>query len=174
MAFLTILNEAFEGDSLELRGPITIGRLEAVCDVVIRDPKVSRRHCRIEPCSDGWTIIDLGSQNGTRVGGKIVRETLLKNGDEIQVGDTVLWLGTQTTARRRPADPAQALRLARAGVATLEMETGIELWPRPMPRAWREFAGTDHGGGDDGDAGLSDTSVASPLIEGREDGREKL
>ncbi len=39
------------------------------CDVVLDDPSVSRRHVRVEAVADRWFAQDLGSGNGTYVGG---------------------------------------------------------------------------------------------------------
>lgn len=45
---------------------ISVGR--AGTDVVLDDPRVSRRHLTLEPLSDGFVrVVDLGSSNGTFV-----------------------------------------------------------------------------------------------------------
>jgi serine phosphatase RsbU (regulator of sigma subunit) len=65
---------------------ISIGRT-APADLVIARPEISRRHCRVE--LDGtWAVIsDLGSTNGTFVGGRRVdRRTRLRNGSQISLG----------------------------------------------------------------------------------------
>lgn len=70
--------------------PATIGRLPT-CEVVVTDPNVSRRHCEVRPAGDGWLVADLGSTNGTRVGGTLVQgEQLLHHGDIITIGATRL------------------------------------------------------------------------------------
>jgi hypothetical protein len=69
--------------------PVVIGR-SAECGVRLTDTSVSRRHAEIRPVGDGWTIVDLGSTNGTRVNGSGVRERRLADGDTISVGDAVL------------------------------------------------------------------------------------
>ncbi len=58
-------------------------------DIVIPDRLVSRRHCKILRKESGacW-LMDLGSQNGTRLNGVLVSEQELKAGDVIQVGKT--------------------------------------------------------------------------------------
>ena len=45
---------------------IIIGR-DPRCDVVIDDPTISRRHCRIEAVVGGYAIEDCGSENGIHV-----------------------------------------------------------------------------------------------------------
>jgi predicted component of type VI protein secretion system len=153
MAYLTILQDELELKHVELIGPITIGRLPAVCDLVSRDSKVSRRHCRIEPAPDGWLLTDLQSSNGTWVNGSARQQSRLRDGDEVQIGDTVLRFRDSAMVRRRPADPthALALLLARAGQHSGDGDDFGELAPRPIPRAWDRL-------NDSGDSsGLSDT-----------------
>ncbi len=59
--------------------------------VLLRDPCVSRFHCRLHLRDDGrlW-LRDLGSRNGTFVDGLRVTEAELLPGAELRVGDTAL------------------------------------------------------------------------------------
>ncbi len=71
-------------------GPVTsIGRSEDN-HIQILDIKSSRNHCKIEGEGDTWRLVDLESQNGTRVNGKKVNVHSLTDGDEIQIGSTTL------------------------------------------------------------------------------------
>ena len=55
--------------------------------VWIDDPSVSRRHARILVDSDGATLEDLGSKNGTSINGEAVHDRRsLADGDLIEVG----------------------------------------------------------------------------------------
>jgi pSer/pThr/pTyr-binding forkhead associated (FHA) protein len=63
-----------------------IGRA-AENDVVLPDPGVSRFHAEIERLPEGYVLRDLGSTNGTLVGGRRVRERLLEEGDILRCGD---------------------------------------------------------------------------------------
>jgi hypothetical protein len=66
----------------------TIGRSHD-CDIVVEDLGVSRRHARVRPSGEGWTVEDLGSTNGLRVNGKGVRGTrLLRAGDRVELGSS--------------------------------------------------------------------------------------
>jgi FhaA, N-terminal domain/FHA domain len=67
----------------------TIGR-SSDCSVVLADPNVSRRHAEIRHIGEGYSLIDLGSTNGTEVNGQRIAETALMNGDVIGVGQTKL------------------------------------------------------------------------------------
>lgn len=74
----------------ELSGDITnLGR-DITNDIVINDREVSRHHLRLMQGSEGYTIEDLGSTNGTFINGKrISGAQALKNGDMIGLGETV-------------------------------------------------------------------------------------
>lgn len=67
----------------------TIGRLPD-CAVPLSDPQVSRTHAYVRRGPDGFRVVDLGSTNGTTVNGTIVTEHLLRDGDEIVVGNTTI------------------------------------------------------------------------------------
>ena len=64
---------------------ITIGR-SPDCEIFLDDVTVSRKHAVVARSSDGFTIADEGSLNGTFVNKKRVESAELENGDEIQVG----------------------------------------------------------------------------------------
>jgi len=63
------------------------------CNVVIPDQLVSRNHAAIEKREDGFYIVDLESGNGTFLNEERVAESLLYDGDVIQVGDAVITFG---------------------------------------------------------------------------------
>lgn len=62
----------------------------AVCDLRLRDPTVSRRHCALEIVEARLRISDLGSSNGTLVERVMIGEAFLRGGETITLGDTVL------------------------------------------------------------------------------------
>ena len=61
-----------------------IGR-SSECDITLADPNVSRRHAEVRRIGDGYSLVDLGSTNGTEVNGQRIQETALMNGDVISV-----------------------------------------------------------------------------------------
>ena len=71
------------------QGVVVLGRSSG-CNVVVDDPNVSRRHAEIRRVGEGYSLVDLGSTNGTEVNGQRVGETSLMNGDVIGVGTTRL------------------------------------------------------------------------------------
>ena len=95
-ASITFKPEEHSGHSVETqfgrRDEIVIGR-GVECDVVIKDAKASRRHCRLLRKPDGFLLEDLGSKNGTFVDGKkIAGEMFLKANQTFKIGDTVFYL----------------------------------------------------------------------------------
>jgi transcriptional regulator with GAF, ATPase, and Fis domain len=68
---------------------ITIGRHSSNV-FCIGDPSVSRSHCIIRARDGGYSISDLGSNNGTWVAGVPAKDYALKAGDQIKIGDTVI------------------------------------------------------------------------------------
>lgn len=68
---------------------ITVGRTPAN-HIQITDGAASRKHCMIKVVGDTYTLIDLGSANGTTVNGERVKEHDLTDGDRIMIGKTVL------------------------------------------------------------------------------------
>jgi len=64
-----------------------IGR-SSECDITLADSNVSRRHAEIRRIGDGYSLVDLGSTNGTEVNGQRIQETALMSGDVISVGTT--------------------------------------------------------------------------------------
>jgi len=82
---------------------LTIGRHAALCDLVIDDPTVSRRHCRIARDSDGLYVEDLNSLNGTACGAQTLRafEPLtVAPGQALRLGEVEL-----TLQSLEPPDP---------------------------------------------------------------------
>ncbi|MCX8064425.1 MAG: SpoIIE family protein phosphatase [Candidatus Hydrogenedentes bacterium] len=88
MAKLYLIREG-SGEKIPISSAMVIGRTRE-CNLVLEDPAVSRRHFEIVPRENGIYLKDLGSTNGTYVNGHRLSEGLLRPGDCIQVGRTVL------------------------------------------------------------------------------------
>ena len=68
----------------------TMGRSRQ-CDVMVDDANVSRTHAEVRPRGGSWVLTDLESTNGSRLNGRRVEGSeVLKPGDEIELGTTVL------------------------------------------------------------------------------------
>ncbi|MDN5763376.1 MAG: zinc-ribbon and FHA domain-containing protein [Microlunatus sp.] len=64
---------------------VTAGRHED-SDIFLDDISVSRRHATFIRTPDGTVLTDRGSLNGTYVNRELVDSTLLRHGDEVQIG----------------------------------------------------------------------------------------
>jgi hypothetical protein len=64
-------------------------------DVRIEDPNVSRRHAELVQEGSTYWIVDLGSTNGTEVGGRRVQRAQLESGSTFTVGETTVTFTTE-------------------------------------------------------------------------------
>jgi len=85
---------------------VSVGRaLDA--DIVLNDPSVSRKHFEIHYRDDRFVLRDLGSVNGTRVGGNRVEgEIVLEEGARIEAGQTLMTF-TSDLEKTRAIEPAE-------------------------------------------------------------------
>jgi len=60
------------------------------CAIQLKDPHVSRKHIALTATPTHLLLVDLGSTNGTRVNGVVVREARLRGGETVSIGRTVL------------------------------------------------------------------------------------
>lgn len=81
----------------DLRTPITIGREEGNA-VQLNDERISRYHVKIQEDDGRLVVTDLGSTNGTRINGHVCNLKILRNGDTISVGRTILLVGNRDLA----------------------------------------------------------------------------
>lgn len=78
-----------DAGAVYLRPGFLVGR-GASCNLKLADPKASRVHASFTKVDGGWLLQDNASKNGTFVNGRRIQKTLLKTGDSIQIGQTVL------------------------------------------------------------------------------------
>jgi len=63
----------------------------AICQLCLKDPKVSRRHLALDVVGEALRLVDLGSTNGTFVNGLRAMEVLAEGqGELVRLGDGVL------------------------------------------------------------------------------------
>lgn len=76
-----------EHEPVDLHEAAIVGRSEQHANVVVKDNRLSRAHCRFEPREDAsWAVVDMESQNGTFLNGRRIKESLVKPGDIITIG----------------------------------------------------------------------------------------
>ena len=102
-------------------GRTTIGR-SADNDIVLDNPKVSRRHARIEQSDGTCTVEDLGSANGVLVNGRRVPRAVLVHGDRLRLGDVELTYKTVS-------EPYGVAEAADTGPARAWLEMGGRRYP---------------------------------------------
>ncbi len=136
-AILEVLEGPDEGTSLTLsEAETSIGR-EPGNHLVLLDSGVSRRHCVIRRNDAVYTLADLGSRNATLLNGKRVTESILANGDEIQVGKTKLRFrpapsGLTQTALDATAGLGKSSVILRSGEARYLSEVALPADPRTV------------------------------------------
>jgi signal transduction histidine kinase len=151
VASLYVIQGSDEGKRFELATPVVgLGR-EANNVVRLHDTEASRRHAEIRLLPNGnHHLVDLGSSNGTFVNGKPAKDVVLKPGDEIRIGQSVLVFlalggneesapssgkapaakGSQVDLVGRPADDVPS-----AIVKTVSDTAGARLLARPSEAA---------------------------------------
>ncbi|MBM3705287.1 MAG: FHA domain-containing protein [Actinobacteria bacterium] len=85
-AGLLVIKGPSVGEKFMIRKPVlTIGR-SSESDILLDDITVSRHHAIIEKKESEHEVRDLESLNGTYLNGNIVNQSILKNGDRVQIG----------------------------------------------------------------------------------------
>jgi transcriptional regulator with GAF, ATPase, and Fis domain len=69
-------------------GEVILGR-DAANAIFVPDQAASRQHARLARVGEDWVLTDLGSRNGTMVGGAFIGERVLRHLDEVRVGDAI-------------------------------------------------------------------------------------
>ncbi len=92
---IRVLDGADRGRVFEdLPTPITIGREEGNT-IQLNDERVSRFHVKIQEDHDQLVLTDLESTNGTKVNGEDIQLRILRFGDMIALGRSVLLIGSR-------------------------------------------------------------------------------
>lgn len=87
--YLELVGGEQMGRRLVLNKPkLMIGRMKA--DLMLGDVKVSRQHAEIELTDQGYRFTDLASTNGSFINGQQVTTQVLKPGDLIRLGGTLI------------------------------------------------------------------------------------
>jgi two-component system response regulator HydG len=99
---ITVEHGPDEGDVFHVDGAapsaVLIGTSEA-CGVRLRDPEVSRRHASVEVNYGDLRLRDLNSTNGTTVDGVRAIEVLLRGGEQVKIGASLLRVEVETKAK---------------------------------------------------------------------------
>lgn len=102
---------------------VVFGR-DPSCDIVIKNPKVSRRHASLRTIPDGFHLLDMGSSNGVYVLGQKIDDAIIREEDVFSMGDVFV--------RVLPDDMPVTLAMSKAESAAYQSSPRIEAPRRSM------------------------------------------
>jgi pSer/pThr/pTyr-binding forkhead associated (FHA) protein len=105
MAYITlrVLHGADRGRVFErVPTPVTIGREEGN-SIQLNDERISRYHLKLQSDNDKIVATDLESTNGTKVNGEDIQVRIVRDGDMISLGRSLLLVGSHSDIDRRIA-----------------------------------------------------------------------
>jgi diguanylate cyclase (GGDEF)-like protein len=89
-ALLVVLSGGRIGQRVVLgEEPVVIGRGSG-CSLMLQGDSISRQHARVEWTDGGHVLADLRSTNGSFVNYERITNRLLRDGDQVQIGKTLL------------------------------------------------------------------------------------
>ena len=105
---------------------VVFGR-DPSCDIVIKNPRCSRRHASVRIVPEGYHLLDMGSSNGVYVLGQKVDDAIIREGDVFSMGDVFV--------RILPEDMPATLAMAqpKADRTVMQARPPIEPPRRPLP-----------------------------------------
>jgi pSer/pThr/pTyr-binding forkhead associated (FHA) protein len=80
--------------------PVTIGREEGN-SIQLNDERISRYHLKLQDDNDKIVATDLESTNGTKVNGEDIQVRIVRDGDMIALGRSLLLVGSHSDIDRR-------------------------------------------------------------------------
>jgi adenylate cyclase len=115
------LNPCGGGDPIPLQKQwLVVGR-QPSCDITLRFPNVSSRHCELRLMNGYWHVRDLGSRNGIKVNGIRCDAHWLMPGDVISVSKHRFEVNYSPTGEAPPVesepDPLSIPLLEKAGLS---------------------------------------------------------
>ena len=134
MPFVTlrVIDGADRGRIYEgLEPPVSIGREEGNT-IQLNDERISRFHLKIQEDHDRLVLTDLESTNGTKVNGESIQLRILRVGDTVSLGRSVLLYGSRD-------EIAERLARLRSGEATGEGTLDHEAFERIQESSALDF-----------------------------------
>lgn len=117
MSLVRVRNGSLAGSVYEVgEAPLVVGRDDRA-EIQILDQGVSRRHAEVFRVGEMHFIRDLDSRNGTYVNEDRISEELLRDGDEVRIGSTMLAF-EDTGIESSGAGGSRNVRLAPGGDET--------------------------------------------------------
>ena len=136
MAWVVVTRGPSEGKSMQLKeGNNTIGRA-LDNDLQIDDASVSRSHAMLSVKSDEFTLVDLGSASGTRIGGYRISGSRVSAGGVITVGRTTLGVMNVDVTHGTPSSGATIVGSSSGHSLSLIAQSGPDAGRSfPLPSA---------------------------------------
>ncbi|MBI3181404.1 MAG: sigma 54-dependent Fis family transcriptional regulator [Myxococcales bacterium] len=106
--------------------PVVVGA-DPACDLVLDDPKVSRRHAELHALEGGLRVRDLGATNGTYVDAVRVTEAVVALAASIRCGDTTLRVSAEPPPQVTPSARERFGALVGESLAMREVFAVLEL-----------------------------------------------
>ena len=121
----------------QMSPPITIGREEGN-NIQLNDERISRFHVKIQEDHGKVVLTDLESTNGTKVNGEAIQLRILRFGDMISIGRSILLFGSReeiaSRLSRLKGEPSNAHASASGSLSGSQAEIPKE-WLSP---SWAE------------------------------------
>src|SRR5215469_9874867 len=110
---------------------LLVGRDAETCALVLPSALVSRQHLLLRCSPEGWTAVDLGSANGTRLNGAPLGEpTLLTPGDVLELAGDTRFVFEQDEEEGDTSRRGILLVLALAALVVALVAVGVWRWRR--------------------------------------------
>ncbi len=117
-ATLMSQDEQFPGLAFALGAQTMCMGRDADTELHVEHKKISRKHAEFSYAQGNWWVEDLKSTNGVRINGEQIRKSMLRDGDQVQVGP----VNFQFTVKVQQAGAAQGK------AAVVEDEAGTMLF----------------------------------------------
>lgn len=130
---IKVLHGADRGKVFDrLEPPLTIGREEGN-NIQLNDERVSRCHFKIQRDNDRMVLTDLDSTNGTKVNGVECQLKILRHGDLIAVGRSLLLVGSEEQIAARIAAMGGDSKTMNRDISSSDGSVQVELGGSSSP-----------------------------------------
>ena len=113
-------------------GPTLVGRSEN-CSLILSSQSVSRWHCILDVTSDGVSVTDLHSLNGTYVNDRRIIRQLLKADDHLRIGEVSFLVNIDSAGQVPMLPGGPALRALPREPAKVLAPTDFSAIPATLP-----------------------------------------
>ena len=125
MPRLIVIKGADEGKQFDLNGTVHGAGRDATSHIRLHDTEVSRRHAEFRQADGAYSVVDVGSANGTFVNGQPVKEAVLQSGDRIQIGQSILVYSAGRSEGQGASDLADRISMITRQDQDLELSSAI-------------------------------------------------